>query len=132
MLYLHCSENAMDLKGNAHKVLKQFVKIIKRTKSGTRNQSFSTHSVEKAVEICCNCFITPGIQYSGKPKSNTERSTQLYISPQAEPGITPSTSRLEPPAQNGICRLFGRQLCFLAYENTSFFQKDSLCREFQA
>lgn len=49
MLYLCGSENAMDLKGNAQEVLKQFVRIIKHIKSGTRNQSSSTHSVEKSV-----------------------------------------------------------------------------------
>lgn len=49
MLYLWGSENAMDLKGNAHEVLKQFVKIIKYIKSGTWNQISSTYSAEKSV-----------------------------------------------------------------------------------
>lgn len=40
MPYLHCSESAMDLKGHTHKILKQFVRIIKHIKNGTWNQIF--------------------------------------------------------------------------------------------
>lgn len=50
----------MDLKGNAHKGLKQFVKIIKHIKNGTWTQISSVQSEENTEYIWCSCFITPG------------------------------------------------------------------------
>lgn len=46
MLYLDCSESARNLKGNAQKVLKQFVRIIKHVGDGAWNQISSMHSAE--------------------------------------------------------------------------------------